>query len=73
MVKIFKQSKIPKDSSAIYSEDYVVKYRIKRGEFWTTEKITYSTASKGRLKEVTAKWRSDFANEQAELISVNYQ
>ena len=73
MVKIFKKQEVPKGQAAVYSEDYVVHYRIQNGQIWTTEEITYSTASKGRLKQIAAKWRRDIANKKVELISIKYQ
>ena len=56
-----------KHKHAIYSEEYVVRFWIKRGEYYKQEKISYFTENKGDHFEVEERFNKDFSS--ATIIS----
>lgn len=54
-------------------EMYIVKFWIKKGEFWEQKEKTYFSKTKGDHSIIEGMWKKDFSKESVELISVEYQ
>lgn len=62
-----------KKNRAIFSESYLVKFTIKRGEYWTSEEVRYFTEDKSKEKDVVERWKKDYVGFQTKFISVIYE
>lgn len=70
MVKVFSKEDNP--NPVMYSESYVVRFRIQREDkFWEVIERRYFTASKGKHKDVKKHWKVLFP--KGELISITYE
>ncbi len=73
MVNVFKKEEIPKDKHVEYSETYQVNFWITIDGTISKKQEIYHTASKGRHKQVAAKWKKEYNNKAVTLISVIYE
>jgi hypothetical protein len=62
---------IPKKDRYKYSEEWIVKYRHKVGEFLMTYQASYLSPLKNREKEVERIFKQEFPT--AEIVSITYQ
>lgn len=72
-MKVFKKSEIPKSKHVKYSETYQVNFWLTENGIISKKQEIYYTASKGRHSQVEAKWKQDYKNKNAKLISVIYE
>lgn len=76
MGKIFNEEerkKFTKKESVIYSEAYDVLFWISDGEFWKQKTETYYASGKGYGEQIIKKWKKEYKNKGAKLVSVTYQ
>jgi len=72
-MNVFKKSEVPKGKNSLYSETYQVNFWLTENGIISKQQEIYHTASKGRHKQVEAKWKKEYKDKAVKLISVIYE